>query len=161
MKRWFDDLAVGEVQEYPGRTVTREEILAFAREFDPQSFHIDDDAARRSAFGGIVASGWHTAAICQRLVVDGLASTLASLGSPGVDELRWVRPVRPGDTLVLRVECVETRPSRSKPDRGLVRLRYELRNQEGDVVMTMIGMALVRRRPPAGETSLELDERTP
>jgi len=161
MKRWFEDIAVGEVRELPGRTVTREEIVAFAREFDPQPFHVDEEAARRSAFGGLVASGWHTAAICQRLVVDGFANTLASLGSPGVDELRWIRPVRPGDTLVLRVECVETRPSRSKPDRGIVRLRYELRNQEDDIVMTMIGMALVRRRPPTGEGSLELGERTP
>jgi acyl dehydratase len=145
-QRYFDDLQVGQVVEHGPRTVSREEIVAFAREFDPQPFHLDEEAARRTPYGGLIASGWHTAALCQRLVVDGMANA-ASLGSPGVDELRWVRPVRPGDTLRLRVECVEATPSRSKPDRGLARFRYELRNQHGELVLTMAGMAFFARRP--------------
>jgi len=147
-RRYFDDLRVGQVSEHGPRTVSREEIVGFAREFDPQPFHLDEEAARRSPYGGLIASGWHTAALCQRLVIDGIVNESTSLGSPGVDELRWLRPVRPGDTLRLRVECVETTPSRSKPDRGLARFRYEVRNQDGQVVMTMVGMALFARRPP-------------
>lgn len=151
-RRYLEDLVVGESWDYPPRTVSREEILAFAREFDPQPFHVDEAAARRSHFGGLVASGWHTAALCHRMVIDGLPAEAESLGSPGVDELRWLRPVRPGDTLHLRVECMETIPSRSKPDRGMARFRYDLRNQDGDTVMTLIGLAMFGRRPP-GEPS--------
>jgi acyl dehydratase len=147
-RRYLEDLQVGEAWEYSPRTVSREEILAFAREFDPQPFHVDEDAARRSHFGGLVASGWHTAALCHRMVIDGLPADAESLGSPGVDELRWLRPVRPGDTLRLRVECLETKPSRSRPDRGVARFRYDLRNQAGETVMTMTGLALFGRRPP-------------
>jgi len=146
-RRWFEDLRVGEVWEHGPRTVTREEVVAFAREFDPQAFHLDEEAARGIGYGGVIASGWHTAALCHRMVVDGLAGRVASLGSPGVDELRWLRPVRPGDTLRLRVECVEARASRSRPDRGLGRFRYELRNQSGETVMTMTALAFFARRP--------------
>ena len=142
-RRYLDDLRVGEAWDYGPRTVTREEIVAFAREFDPQPFHLDEEAGRRAHFGGLIASGWHTTALCQRMVVDGLTSGAESLGSPGVDELRWRRPVRPGDELRLRVECVEVKPSRSRPDRGRARFHYELRNQNAEVVMTMTGMARV------------------
>jgi len=148
-RRYFEDLQVGQVWEHGPRTVSRDEVVAFAREFDPQPFHLDEEAALRSPYRGLIASGWHTAALCQRMVIDGLEGESASLGSPGVDELRWLRPVRPGDTLWLRVECVETRPSHSKPDRGLARFRYDLRNQAGETVMTMTGLALFARRPEA------------
>lgn len=148
-KIYLEDLAAGDTWECGGRTVNREEILAFAREFDPQSFHVDEEAAKRSLYGGIIASGWHTAAICMRMIVDGLTSQVVSLGSPGVDAVRWPKPVRPGDTLRVRAVCLEARPSRSKPDRGLARFRYEVHNQDDDLVMTMEGMALVARRPEA------------
>jgi acyl dehydratase len=147
LKIYLEDLVVGEVFECGGRTVSREEILAFAREFDPQPFHVDEEAARRSLYGGIIASGWHTASLCMRMVVDGLTSRVVSLGSPGVDAVRWPRPVRPGDTLRVRAVCLEARPSRSKPDRGLARFRYEVYNQDDALVMSMEGMALVARRP--------------
>ena len=127
----------------------REEIIAFAQQFDPQPFHIDDEAARRSIFGGIIASGWHTASISHRLFVEGLLRTSVSMGSPGLDELRWLLPVRPGDALSVRVEVLSTTPSRSKPDRGAIKFRFEVRNQKGEVVMTETATALFARRPPA------------
>lgn len=145
--RYFEDFQVGEVHETGSHQVSREEILAFARQFDPQPFHVDDEAARASIFGGIVASGWHTASICHRLVVEDTLGKAASLGSPGVDELRWLRPVRPGDTLTARVEVLSLTPSRSKPDRGAIKFRFEVRNQSGETVMTEIANALFARRP--------------
>ncbi|MBU8897724.1 acyl dehydratase [Corallococcus sp. H22C18031201] len=147
--RYFEDFEVGEVSECGPHVVTREEILAFAKQFDPQPFHVDDEAARQSIFGGIIASGWHTAAICHRLVVEGLLGKAASMGSPGVDELRWLKPVRPGDALSVRVELLEKQPSRSKADRGSFKFRFQVSNQKGEVVMTEIANALFARRPPA------------
>ena len=145
---YWEDLRVGDSRQLGSHTFTREEIIDFARQFDPQPFHLDDEAARHSPFGQLVASGWHTTAICMRLVVDGFgAEGMASMGSPGVDEIRWLRPVRPGDTISLRTELIELTPSRSKPDRGSVRIRYELRNQHGELVMTMIGIGIFGRRP--------------
>jgi acyl dehydratase len=146
-KVYLEDLRVGATWESGRRTVSREEIVAFAREFDPQVFHVDDDEAARSMYGGLIASGWHTAALCMRLIVDGLVSEVVSLGSPGVDALRWTKPVRPGDTLAVRAVCLEARPSRSKPDRGLARFRYEVRNQRDETVMTMEALAMIARRP--------------
>jgi acyl dehydratase len=145
--RYFEDFQPGEVQETGSYTVTREEILAFARQFDPQPFHLDEEAGRRSIFGGLVASGWHTASICHRLIVQDLLGKAVSLGSPGLDELRWLKPVRPGDVLSVRVEVLETLPSRSKPDRGAIKFRFEVRNQQGEVVMTELATALFGRRP--------------
>jgi acyl dehydratase len=145
--RYFEDFQPGEVHETGSYQVSKEEILAFARQFDPQPFHLDDEAARGSIFGGIIASGWHTASICHRLIVEDTLSKAASLGSPGVDELRWLRPVRPGDTLTARVEVLELTPSRSKPDRGVIKFRFEVRNQNGEKVMTEIANALFARRP--------------
>ncbi len=145
--RYFEDFQVGEVLETGSYQVSREEILAFARQFDPQPFHLDDEAARTSIFGGIIASGWHTASVCHRLIVTHLLNEAVSLGSPGVDELRWLRPVRPGDTLAARVEVLSLTPSRSKPDRGAIKFRFEVRNQNGELVMTEIANALFARRP--------------
>jgi acyl dehydratase len=150
---YLDDLRPGDVHETGSHTMTREEIVAFARQFDPQQIHLDEEAARRSPYGGLIASGWHTASLCMRLVVEAaLADGSGNLGSPGVDELRWSRPVRPGDTLSVRMEVLETKPSQSKPDRGLVRLRYVMHNQRGEEVMSMIAMGIMLRRPGGGGT---------
>lgn len=146
---YFEDAAVGDVLELGSRTVSDAEILAFARDFDPQPFHIDPEAAARSIFGGIIASGWHTCALTMRLMVDSFLSRAASLGSPGVDNIRWLRPVRPGDTLTARIVVLETRASQSKPDRGAVRMRTEVTNQLGELVMTMESTGLIGRRPTA------------
>jgi acyl dehydratase len=159
MPLYLEDFHPGDAEETPPRRITRDEIVAFGRQFDPQPFHLDEEAARRSIYGGLIASGWHTAAICMRMVVDHAlhagrgeagANESTSLGSPGVDELRWLRPVRPGDSLTVRIEVLEVIPSRSKPDRGLVKLRYTMRNQENQDVMTMIALGLILRRPLPG-----------
>lgn len=150
---FFEDFRVGDVDEFGEHVMTQEAIVAFAKQFDPQPFHIDEEAARRSTFGGIIASGWHTASVCMRMAVDRfLGPSSGSLGSPGIDELRWLKPVRPGDTLRLRIEVAEVTPSRSKPDRGAVRLRYQVLNQGGDVVMSMNGIGLFARRTPPPAT---------
>ncbi len=148
MTLYLDDFKPGDTYEFPGRyTFTREAIVAFAREYDPQPFHVDEDAAARSIYGGLIASGWQTAAVTFRLAVDGLINSVASMGSPGVDEIRWLRPVRPGDTVQVRAEVLEIRPSQSKPDRGIIRVRYETSNQRGESVLTMVGAGLFARRP--------------
>jgi acyl dehydratase len=145
--RYFEDFKPGEVLELGRHTITREEIIAFARQFDPQVFHVDEEGARQTIFGGLIASGWHTGSLCMRLFCDGVIRDTASLGSPGIDEMRWLKPVRPGDTLSLRMTVAECVPSRSKPDRGIVRTALELSNQRGEVVVTIRGMNLLRRRP--------------
>lgn len=136
----------GSVLEYGAITVTEEDMIEFAERFDPQPFHVDADAAAEGPFGGLIASGWHTASVMMRLVADHYLSKVASLGSPGVDELRWTRPVRPGDSLRVRVSIMETRRSRSKPDRGVVRSRVEVVNQRGDVVMSLEALNILRCR---------------
>jgi acyl dehydratase len=148
--RYFEDFKVGDVVESAARTITREEILAFAREFDPQPFHTDEAAARETMYGGLIASGWHSGSLMMRLFYDSLIRDAASMGSPGIDELRWVKPVRPGDTLRMRSTVLEVIPSRSRPDRGLVRTLCELRNQDGDVVMSIKPINFFRRRPAPG-----------
>ena len=145
--RWFDDYSVGERFEFGSYTVTEEEIIDFARRYDPQPFHLDHEAAKASHFGGLVASGWMTTAVLMRLLCDHYIPRVSSMGSPGVDEVRWLEPVRPGDTLHVRTEVLECRPSRSKPDRGVLRGRHELVNQQGRVVATVLGMGMYRRRP--------------
>ena len=145
--RYFEDFKPGDVIELGSRTISKERILAFAREFDPQPFHTDEEAATRSIYGGLLASGWHTGSLLMRILYDGLLKDTASLGSPGIDELRWLEPVRPGDTLTARMTIVETIPSRSKPDRGLIRSLMEMRNQYGRVVLTIRGLSLLGRRP--------------
>jgi len=146
----FDDIRPGTTSEFGSFKVEEADIVDFARKFDPQSFHLDHEAARKSLFGGLAASGWHTAAMMMRMLVDHTLSPETSLGSPGVDELRWLRPVRPGDVLSVRMTILETTPSRSKPDRGVVRSLVEVLNQDRDVVMTVKTMVMVRRRPAAG-----------
>jgi acyl dehydratase len=152
--RYFEDFRPGDVIELGSRTISKERILAFAREFDPQPFHTDEEAAKRSIYGGLLASGWHTGSLLMRILYDGLLKDTASLGSPGIDELRWLEPVRPGDTLAARMTILEAIPSRSKPDRGLIRSLMEMRNQHGRVVLTIRGLSLLGRRPTgAGDVS--------
>ena len=147
-RQYFDDFVAGSVHDYgPTGPVTAAEIIDFARKYDPQPIHVDPDWARTGPFGGLIASGWHTAALTMRLLVDSYLPAAASLASPGIDELRWVRPVRPGDVLSVRVTVLEARPSRSKPDRGLIRSRIEVLDGEGLVVMTLVALNMVRRRP--------------
>jgi acyl dehydratase len=148
--RWFDDFAAGQVFEIGDYLMTEEAVMAFAREFDPQPFHTDPEAAKGSIYGGLIASGWHTAAAMMRLMVDHLIPAESSLGSPGIDELRWLKPVRPGDRLRVRFTVLETQRSRSKPDRGMIRQLCEVLNQAGEVVMTCRGMGLFRARPADG-----------
>lgn len=146
-KRYLEDFRQGEVLEYGSCTVARDEIIDFARRFDPQPFHVNEEAARKSIYGGLIASGWHTTAMLMRLMVDGTIGGSASMGSPGVDEIRWLKPVRPGDVLTLRGVVLDVVPSRSKPDRGHIRTAYEAFNQEGDKVVTMISRGIFARRP--------------
>jgi acyl dehydratase len=144
----FEDLKEGELRTFGPRVLTREEILAFAREWDPQPFHVDEAAAARSPFGGLIASGWQTAALTMRLVVDGMLADSTSMGSPGLEELKWLKPVRPGDALSVEVTLGEVTPSRSKPDRGSVKVSYRCTNQHGEAVMTMVARILFLRRAP-------------
>ncbi|MTJ83563.1 MAG: MaoC family dehydratase [Telmatospirillum sp.] len=146
-QRYFESYEVGGVVRFGSVEVTQEEIIAFGTRFDPQSFHVDPEAARQSPFGGLIASGWHTAGLMMRLLTDHYLSSVAAMGSPGIDELRWLAPVRPGDRLSLRVTVREAVPSRSKPDRGLIRSFIEVLNQNEVVVMTLVAMLLVGRRP--------------
>jgi acyl dehydratase len=145
--RWFEDFAPGQVLEGGDFTMTEAEIVDFARRYDPQPFHLDHAAARASMFGELVASGWNTAAVAMRMMVDHFFGAGGSMGSPGIDELRWPRPVRVGDRLRLRVTVEDTRASRSKPDRGLVHFRSEMLNQDDQAVLTLRGMAFFRMRP--------------
>lgn len=146
-ERYFEDYIPGDVHELGTRTVTEAEIIDFAKQFDPQYFHVDPEKAKASRFGGIIASGWHTASLVMRVYVDEYLSHVAGMASPGVDEIRWPNPVRPGDTLSVRVTVLEARPSRTKPDRGIVRARVEAFNQRGEAVMSMIGLSIFGRRP--------------
>ncbi len=144
--RYFEDYVAGSVHDVGSVTLDQKEMIEFAKRFDPQIFHIDPVQAKESMFGGLIASGWYTACVTMRVLVDNYVSRVASLGSPGVDALRWLKPVRPGDTLSVRVTIVETKRSRSKPDRGYVRTSVEVFNQKGDVVMTWKSGGLVRSR---------------
>ena len=144
---YFEDFTPGREFRTDGATITEGQILDFALAFDPQPFHLDVEAAKQSIFGGLIASGFHTMALTFRLFAQTRALAACSLGSPGVDELRWLRPVRPGDTLRVVVRVAEQRPSTSKPDRGIVRLQWTTLNQAGEPVLTMTSMQLVRRRP--------------
>ncbi|HEX6707729.1 MAG TPA: MaoC family dehydratase [Albitalea sp.] len=144
---YWEDFREGEVREFGEMQVNHDDIVRFASEFDPQPFHLDDEAGRRSLFGGLVASGWHTVAMAMRMMCDGYLLHSASLGSPGIESLKWLRPVRPGDTLRVRMTVLEARPLKSKPDVGLTKSRTEVLNQAGEVVMEMHGMGMFRRRP--------------
>ena len=144
---YFDDFRVGDRFESPGMTVTEGQIIDFAMQFDPQVFHLDAEAAKRTIYGGLIASGIHTIALTFRLfLMAGALNAENSLGSPGFDELRWLRPVRPGDTLRAVGEVFELRPSKSQADRGIVRFNYSALNQRGEKVFSVIGNQIVRRR---------------
>lgn len=143
---YFEDFEPGMGFDLGERTLSKEEIVAFAADYDPQPFHVDEEAAEQSAFGGLIASGWHTAAVFMRLYVDGLLSRAASMGSPGVEELRWLKPVRPGDALHARLTVLDTVPSGSNPNRGTVHLYSEVLNDRGETVMTMKARGLFARR---------------
>jgi len=148
--KYWEDFKVGESTELGSHPITEAEILAFARKYDPQPFHVDPDAARRSIFGGLIASGWHTCALMMRLSVEAnRREEAAATGSPGLDSCRWLKPVRPGDTLTGRTEVLETWPSKSKPS-GFIRRRVEMVNQQGEVVVAIVGITMYRRRPTGG-----------
>ena len=145
--RYWEDYEVGQKFPLGSTSFTAEEIVDFGLQFDPQPFHIDGAAAKASMFGGLIASGWHVAAKMMRLFVDNYVDRRTALGSPGLDELRWLKPVRPGDTLSGWVECVAKVPSRSKPQLGIIHEHWMVTNQDGEVVMTTKGINMVRRKP--------------
>lgn len=145
--RYFEDFHVGDTFDLGSIEVTEEEIIAFARQFDPQPFHINPEGAKDSIFHGLVASGWHTTALFMRLLVDGLLQETISMGSPGVDEVRWRMPVHPGDSLRATLTVLECNPSRSRLDMGIVRSASEMFNQKNEVVLTLSGIHFFGRRP--------------
>jgi acyl dehydratase len=145
--RYFEDYIPGSVYEFGSILVEEKDILDFAQKFDPQIFHLDKDKARNGPFGGLIASGWHTTALAMRLLVDHFLSKVAGMGSPGSGPIRFLKPVRPGDELSIRVTVLKATRSRSKPDRGIIRIFIETMNQHRDVVMTRIGIGIVKRRP--------------
>ncbi len=147
--RYFEDYVPGIELVFGPTTVTEAEVLEFGRRFDPQEMHTDPEAAARGQFGGVIASGWHTAAMFMRLYADHYLSNASSIASPGLDELRWYQPVRPGDELRIRLRVVEARRSRAKPDRGMIRTLIEVLNQHGEVVMSMKAMNITRCRNAA------------
>ena len=147
-KRYWEDFTPGQVIEYGPRRISREEILTFASEFDPQPFHLDDAAARNSMLGGLCASGWHSCCIVMRMSADGFVLNSSSMGAPGVDEVRWIKPIRPGDELILRATVLSTRASNSRPDRGFVNVLLELVNASGSCVMSLKAPLMFGRRTP-------------
>ena len=143
---WWEDFRVGDIAELGRHTFTEDEIVAFARQFDPQPFHTDRSTAENSVFGGLIASGWHTCAVGMRLLCDGLLRHTVSLGSPGIDEIRWLKPVRAGDTVAYRRVVIESRASTTRKGVGLVKQRWEAVNQRGELVLTMEGWGLFGRK---------------
>ncbi|MEH6821494.1 MaoC family dehydratase [Dietzia psychralcaliphila] len=144
--RFLDDYTEGGRYRFGEESVDADEIVEFARRYDPQSIHTDPEAAAGGPFGGLIASGWQTAALMMRLFADNYLTSVASLASPGIDELRWVRPLRPGDRLTLVCETTGVRPSRSKPDRGVLTTDVTLINQDGEPVLTATALNMVARR---------------
>lgn len=149
-KRHFEDFTVGDVFPLPKRRVSRAEIVAFAAEFDPQPFHLDEQTPATDLAGGLLASGWHVCAVFMRMLYDGIIVDTACLGSPGIETLKWRRPVRPGDTISGRSVVMDMRPSRSRPGMGIVRFRHEAVNQAGEVVMVMENPILIAVREVPG-----------
>jgi acyl dehydratase len=146
--RYFEDFVEGDTYDLGTFSYTEQEIVDFARQYDPQPMHTDLEAARQSTYGGLIASGWQTATSYMRRLVDGVIRESASIGSPGIDSLRWLKPVRPGDTLRARFAILEARPSNSRPDWGIVRSRGEVLNQKDELVMTVEAVNFFARRPP-------------
>jgi acyl dehydratase len=145
--RYFEDYVPGLTVECGSFSLDEDQIIAFAKEYDPQPFHVDRQAAAAGPYGGIIASGWQTTSLMMRQVVEHFISPESGLGAAGIDELRWPRPVRPGDTLRVTATVVEARRSASKPDRGIIRSRMELANAAGQTVMTLTGVNFVLARP--------------
>jgi acyl dehydratase len=144
---YFEDFFAGQEIALGSRTVSEEEIIAFATQFDPQPFHVDHEAAAASMFGGVIASGWHTCSMMMRMVVDGMMASSSSMGSPGLDKVRWHLPVRAGDTLTVSYLTTEVKASSSRPDRGVVWSTWKAVNQHGELVCTIEGMGMFGRRP--------------
>lgn len=151
--RFFEDIVVGSVNTFGHYEVTREEVMEFARAYDPQPFHLDDEAAAQTHFGRLSASGWHSCAMTMRMMVDDMnIHQQAGLGSPGVDHLCWIKPVYPGDTLSCRSEILEKRRSKSRPDMGIFKSKSQTFNQNGELVLKMISNGLIRVRDPSAPT---------
>jgi acyl dehydratase len=157
-RRHWEDFPVGLVLAFGEAPVRREEVIEFASRFDPQPFHLDDAAARDSLFGGLCASGWHTCSIAMRLMVDHVLRHSSSLGAPGVDELRWLRPVFPGDVLSMRFEVLDKRPMATRPAVGLVHGHWQMFNQRGEAVLSMKSWGMFGRRPAAASPQPAGDE---
>jgi acyl dehydratase len=149
-KWYWEDFPVGAVREFGGKRLSKEDIVRFAREYDPQPFHVDEDAAKQSLFGGLIASGWQTCALAMRMMCDAYLLDAASAGSPGVENIRWLLPVRPGDTLRIRLTVLEARVLQSKPHIGLLRNKWEMFNQKNEQVMHMEGYGMFLRRDAPG-----------
>ncbi len=147
-KIWFEDFKPGSVTEYGPRAITREEILSFAAEFDPQPMHLDEEAARQTMLGGLSASGWHTCCLVMRMIADGFILNSSSMGANAVDEVKWHAPVRPDDSLTVRATVLDTRPSRSRPGMGIVSMQFEVFNGSNVRVMTMKTPLLMGLREP-------------
>ncbi|MFZ9335506.1 MAG: MaoC family dehydratase [Burkholderiaceae bacterium] len=145
---WWEDMTPGVVRELGQHTITAEEIISFAEQFDPQPFHLSEEGARDSVFGRLSASGWHTCSLAMRLMVNNFLRYSSSLGSPGLDSVKWLKPVHPGDTLRLEHHILEARPMNSRPDVGLVRTIWKMFNQKGEQVLHMEGYGMFRRRQP-------------
>jgi acyl dehydratase len=145
----FEDFVPGSVATYGAYPVTREEVIAYASEWDPQPMHLDEEAARETILGGLAASGWHTCAMLMRMIFDAFLHDSSGMGAGGIDEVKWLRPVRVGDTLSVRQTVLDSRVSRSKPDRGFVRFRFEVMNQDGKVVLQQTNSIMFGLRAPA------------
>jgi len=146
-ERFFQDYQPGEQFEFGDYLITEEEILSFARQYDPQAFHLDHEAAAKTHFGGLVASGWMTCSVMMRMMVDHYISPLSSMGSPGLENIKWLIPVRPGDRLRTHVKIIATRQSTSTPDRGFVMIEQSVLNQKNETVLTVNGSGMYRVRP--------------
>ena len=147
-KFYFEDFSTDWVAEYGPRRVTREEIIGFAAQYDPQPMHLDEEAARNTMLGGLGASGWHTCCIMMKMIADNLLLDAASMGAPGIEEVKWLKPVRPGDSLTMRGSVLGTRASQSKPDRGFVNFLWKVFNDRDEMVMTLICPQMLLRRNP-------------
>ena len=154
IKYYWEDFAPGQVRDLGTITPTREEIIAFARQFDPQPFHLDDEAAKASVFGALSASGWHTCAMAMRMMCDAYLLESSSLGSPGLEKIKWHLPVYPGDTLSGRTRVLEARPMSSRPTVGLLLSQWEVVKQDGNKVLTMEGWGMFKRRTPLSSDGL-------
>ncbi len=147
-KRYWEDFKSGEIAIYGPRLVTREEIVAFAAEFDPQPTHLDEAAASATLLGGLAASGWHVTSLLMRLIADGFILDSSSMGAPGVEEFRWLKPLRPGTTISVRTTVLDSRPSKSRPEMGLTRFRHEVLDDAGSCLADMVVTAMFGRRQP-------------